>query len=59
MDFFSEDAFENRRQYITGFYSGEREDLQREYPYLTEEEMDRFVQESTVKISRMLKEEYS
>ena len=59
MDFFSEDAFENRRQYITGFYSGEREDLQREYPYLTEEEMDRFVLESTVKISRMLKEEYS
>jgi hypothetical protein len=58
MDFFSEDAFENRRQYITGFYGGERDGLQREYIYLTEEEMDRFVEESAGKISRMLKEEY-
>ncbi len=57
MDFFSEDAFENRRQYITGFYSGGRDGLQREYTYLTEEEMDRFVEESAVKITRMLKEE--
>jgi hypothetical protein len=58
VDFFSEDAFENRRQYITGFYGGERDGLQREYTYLTEEEMDRFVEESAGKISRMLKEEY-
>lgn len=58
MDFFSKDAFENRRKYITGFYSGERENLDREYTYLKEEEMDRFVDESAEKIRHILKEEY-
>lgn len=58
MDFFSKDAFENRRKYITGFYSGERENLHREYPYLKEAEMDSFVEESSEKIIRILREEY-
>jgi len=58
MDFFSNDAFENRRKYITGFYSGERENLEREYTYLKEEEMDKFVDESAERISQILKEEY-
>lgn len=58
MDFFSNDAFENRRKYITDFYSGKRENLEREYTYLKEEEMDRFVDESAEKISRMLYEKY-
>ncbi len=58
MDFFSDDAFENRREYIIGYYGGERENLEREYTYLKEEEMDRFVDESTEKIVRILKEEY-
>ncbi len=40
---FSPDAFDNRRQYITSFYLEGREDLDREYPYLTEREMDLFV----------------
>ena len=43
MDEFSPDAFENRRQYITSFYLAGREDLDREYPYLTEREMKLFV----------------
>ena len=43
MDFFTKDAFDNRREYITGFYLAGREDLEREYPWLTEEEMDAFV----------------
>lgn len=43
LDFFAKDAFENRREYICGFYRGGREGLDREYPYLTEQEMDRFV----------------
>jgi len=51
MDFFSDDAFENRRKYITNFYSSERDNLEREYTYLKEEEMDRFVDESVKKIS--------
>lgn len=58
MDFFSADAFENRRDYIIGFYGGERDSLDREYSYLKEEEMDRFVNESADKIAQILKEEY-
>ena len=58
MDFFSEDAFENRRQYITGFYGDGRENLEREYTYLKEEDMDSFVEESAEKIRQILKDEY-
>ena len=58
MNFFSDDAFENRREYITGFYSSERDNLEREYTYLNEDEMDRFVDESAEEISQILKEEY-
>lgn len=43
LDFFAKDAFENRREYICGFYRGGRDGLDREYPYLTKQEMDRFV----------------
>ncbi len=57
MDFFDSDAFENRREYIVGFYSGERVNLEREYVYLKEEEMDRFVDESTEKMIEILKED--
>ncbi len=49
MDIFSEDAFENRRQYITGFYLNGREDLEREYLYLNEIQTEAFV-EKTVDI---------
>lgn len=49
MDIFAEDAFENRREYITGFYRAGREDLEREYPYLNEKQADAFV-ERTVNI---------
>ncbi|MDT8718437.1 zinc dependent phospholipase C family protein [Clostridium sp. 19966] len=58
MNFFSSDAFENRRKYIIGFYSEERKNLEREYIYLKEEEMDRFVEEGAEKISQILKEDY-
>ena len=43
MEEFSPDAFDNRRQYITGFYLQGKDGLDREYPYLTETEMDGFV----------------
>lgn len=44
---FSEDAFENRREYICGFYHGEEHGLlYRKYPYLTPEQADRFVYET-------------
>lgn len=58
IDFFSNDAFNIRREYIVGFYNSERDDLEREYTYLKEDEMDRFVEESSEKISQILKKEY-
>ena len=48
MDIFSTDAFENRRQYICGFYhSNNHGELHREYKYLTPEEADAFVINTT------------
>ena len=47
MDIFSEDAFDNRRAYITDFYLQSHDGLDREYPYLTEEQMDSFVEETS------------
>jgi hypothetical protein len=58
IDFFAQDAFANRREYIIDFYSGKRDNLDREYIYLKEEEMDNFIIESTEKIIQILKEEY-
>ena len=46
LDIFSEDAFDNRREYITGFYRAKRENLDREYPYLTKNQMDDFTDEA-------------
>ena len=54
MDFFAPDAFENRRQYICGFYRAGREGLKREYPYLTRQEMDDFVAKCGEKIGKEL-----
>ena len=47
MDMFAEDAFENRRKYICGFYRSDKHgDLDREYQYLTPEEVEMFVEET-------------
>lgn len=45
MDIFAEDALENRREYITGFYRGGREGIEREYTYLTEASAQQFVED--------------
>ena len=50
IDFFAPDAFDNRREYITSFYLQENDHLDREYPYLTEEEADSFVNQSVESI---------
>ncbi len=50
MEEFSAEAFDNRRIYITDFYLQGKEKLDREYPYLTETEMDAFVEKATVEI---------
>lgn len=55
---FAPDAFDNRRQYITSFYLEENNHLDREYPYLTEGQMDEFVTEASAEILSRLKTEY-
>ena len=55
LDFFAPDAFDNRREYITSFYLQENDHLEREYPYLTEEEADRFLEECVEEILEVLK----
>jgi len=52
---FSADAIDNRRQYITGFYLEGKDNLDREYPYLTEAEMDAFVVSAAAEILQQLK----
>lgn len=56
MEEFNADAFDNRREYITSFYLQENDHLDREYPYLTESEMDAFVDGSVEEILERLKE---
>ena len=56
LDFFAPDAFDNRRQYITGFYLESREGLEREYPYLTEAQADAFVEDTASRILAHLEE---
>ena len=51
MDLFSTDAFENRRQYICGFYHSDNHgDLHREYHYFTPEQADSFVRTTSQQI---------
>jgi len=58
MEEFSADAFDNRRAYITGFYLEGRTDLDRDYPYMTQKQMDAFVTAATVEILGILQTEY-
>ncbi|MDD4124935.1 MAG: zinc dependent phospholipase C family protein [Eubacteriales bacterium] len=58
LDFFSEDAFDNRREYITSLYLAGKDGIDREYKYMSKEEMEYFVDESVFKIIRILKREY-
>ena len=59
MEEFSTDAFDNRRQYITEFYLQGKDDLDRKYPFLTEAEMDAFVDGATDKILDILHTNYN
>ena len=58
MEEFSEDAMDNRRQYITDFYLQGKDNLDREYPYLTEAEMNAFVEQATQTILDILHTKY-
>ena len=55
MDIFSKDAFDNRRQYICGFYRGDGHgDLYREYKYLTQNQADDFVKNTSEMIFKQI-----
>ncbi len=56
MDAFSVDAFENRREYICGYYRSDNHgDLHRNYQYLTKERSDRFVEETVEIIMNIIR----
>ena len=56
MDIFSRDAFDNRRQYICDFYhSAEHGDLYRTYRYLTQEQADAFVEDTSKRLSEQVR----
>ena len=54
MDIFSRDAFDIRRAYIVNFYEQENNNLDREFPFLSEVEADRFVEEACAEIFKKL-----
>ena len=56
MDFFAPDAFDNRREYITSFYLQPKENLDREYRYLTETAANEFVEFAVSRILARLEE---
>ena len=58
MEEFAVDAFDNRRKYITGFYLAGKANLDRDYPYLTKDVMDNFVQQTTAEILDILSADY-
>jgi hypothetical protein len=48
-DFYPTDAFIRQINYITSFYLSYNENLDRDFPYLSKSEMDKFVVE-TIKV---------
>ena len=58
LDFFSSDAFDNRREYITAFYRSANENLDRPYPYFTEQDAQSFVLSASRTIHRLFQEKY-
>ncbi len=55
MDIFDRDAFDNRRGDITSFYRAGRKNLNREYPYLTEQESEEFVENCVETVLQKMK----
>jgi hypothetical protein len=54
LDYYSDTAIERKITYITNFYTTYEGNLDREYPYLTEETVNTFVAEAIVEIRRDL-----
>ncbi|MCM1538871.1 MAG: zinc dependent phospholipase C family protein [bacterium] len=58
MDMFSRQAFDNRRIYITDFYLADRDNVEREYQYLTPKRVDAFVEECCAWIEEQQKDAF-
>ena len=58
MEEFATDAFDDRRAYITSWYMEGKENLDRVYPYLSEAEMDAFVEQTSRSIFDILHTKY-
>ncbi|MGM9634516.1 MAG: zinc dependent phospholipase C family protein [Candidatus Avispirillum sp.] len=52
MDEFSRGAFEKKRAEIVDFYAGEHYNLERDYEYMTEAQMDAFVNAAAERVAR-------
>ncbi|WP_138205618.1 hypothetical protein [Haloimpatiens lingqiaonensis] len=55
LDYFPKGAFEKQVKYITEFYLGENEESKDNFIYLTEDEMDEFVDKTTRIIDNLLR----
>ena len=55
IDRFARHAFADRQQFIVWFYSQEKDNLDRVYPYLTKERAEEFVVQTAVEIAEELK----
>lgn len=53
LEYFPKNAIVTKLKYITNFYDTFEGDLEREYKYLTEKEMDRYVDDTTKVITRI------
>lgn len=56
LDYFPKDAFMRQAKYITNYYLNEKPDLDRPFMYLTEEDMDKYVLNTTELLDKMVKE---
>jgi hypothetical protein len=56
LDYFPQGAFIRQVKYITGFYLGENNETKENFTFLTEEEMDKFIDSATFKIDTHIKE---
>ncbi len=54
LDRFARHAFADRQQFIVWFYSQQKDNLDREYPYLTKERAEAFVEETAAAVAEKL-----
>ena len=54
LDYFSKTAFETKIAYITNFYMNFQGNLDREYPYVTMNDMNKFVENACGKIQQKI-----